>query len=124
MTQVYRNPIVPIFGSDVGDSVTIVVRRIVNQYIDAAEFIENLREAFLQFVDLGEIAIFETRRVGGTGRQSVNELQTLISGDVDKDHLGALAHKGFDECLANPRTAAGDEDAPIREAWIDRRLCG
>ena len=41
--------------------------------------------------------------------------------DVDKGDFGALFGKRFDQCGADPRTAAGDQDAAVFQVGMD---CG
>jgi hypothetical protein len=77
----------------------------------------DLGEGLGHRVQVGQVAADVDRR--DPSRQLLGQDLGILVGDVEEDHLGALAHEAGDDAGADARAAAGDDDALASEAGID-----
>ena len=74
----------------------IVIARIVDEDVDAAQRRFQIGEDRLQAVEIGQVAAAMDRRVPGVARQPIDQCLTRILGDVDKGDAGALRDERLD----------------------------
>src|SRR3546814_9949940 len=117
VAQVHRHPLVPISGRDFLDAVTVVIGRIVDQYVDAAKLFPHRGDHRLHGFDVPKVAGVEDRREI-RALQPLRDRLALLLRDVAKGDPGALRGKGFNQAFADPAAAAADEDALALQARI------
>ena len=115
----------PIIGRDLADLVTIVVRGVVDQNLDAAaqRGLER-RHGAREIAEVGEVARFEHRAVRHVGHELLDQRARRILCDVHEADLRALRDERLDQRRTDAASAAGHQHALVAQAGIGGATSG
>ncbi|ABA50964.1 hypothetical protein BURPS1710b_3481 [Burkholderia pseudomallei 1710b] len=117
MTQIHRDARVERFGRHVGNRVSHVVRRVVDEHRDRADAHADRVDRAAQRADVGEIAHDEHRFVRGVGKPRDERAAGLLV-EIDERDARALPREVLDERRADARRAARDQHRAADEARV------
>ena len=89
----------------------VVARGIVDEDAERTDPACSLVDGGLDRRNVAQIGLNENRGMLGMRSEPFNQRPALGFGNIDESNACALESKAFDEGSANPRSAAGNEDA-------------
>ncbi len=117
--QIDGNPVVPIFRRHLERRMTLIMRRIVDENLDAAKHAADLVDRGTQRGDVREVGGLEMNPMA-LRRQFFHKRLGLDFLDIDEGRVRTLGCEAPDDSFANAAATTGDKHGLVGEIRINR----